>query len=221
MRVNLTHIFGMLLLAVGVFAGGIFGASLLFPQQILETPPSPVVEVQRVELPSAPTTAPTPVPEAPEPTSPEVSPPAVVEGLSVPSLKLTIPLEGLKVEDGQLTPPTFDTGYVVDGYSVPLTKAKDGSVYVVFHSRRDGTGLGNNFFNQESGKPKVKDGAIITVDGLEYKVSETLTVPKDELPHRNDIWEKTPGTLYLITCLQNAQRTDSTHNFIVVAELQD
>lgn len=149
-----------------------------------------------------------------DPVAPVASP-----SLSVPSLDLTVPLEGVRVTNGEVTPPEFDRAYLVDGYSTSLNSAADGRFVVVFHSKRDGSGIGNAFFNQQTGHPTVLAGDTIVVGGNSYRVREISAVSKEQMPERVDVWEAPPGTLALITCLQNPQRTASTENFIVLADL--
>lgn len=210
---------GVTALVVAAFSLGVFGASLVHPQLGLEAAASPVRPLEapvasesREPAPEQPVTP----PDAPEvPTALSTLP----NGLYAPSLGLTVPLAVIDVKNGEITPPTFDTAYVVNGYSTSLVDAAAGSIYVVFHSQRDGEGIGNKFFNQQTGEPAITTGDTIALDGTSFTVRETLSVGKDELPYRDDIWEGKPGTLYLITCLQNPQGSPSTHNFIVVADL--
>lgn len=205
------------LLVVAVFCSGIFGASLLYPQQALEAPPSPVLTVSE-ELPALERGKPSERPTAPAGTvSPESTPePApVVDSapvLSVPSLDVTVPLETLVPTNGEVTPPEFDTAYFIDGYSTP-----EGSTYVVFHSHPNGSGIGNKFFNQSTGESLVGTEETVVVQGVTYKVVSTKAVNKNDLPN-SEIWTPTPGRLYLITCLQNPEGTPSTQNFIITAE---
>lgn len=210
---------GLVLMGVAVFCLGIFGASLLHPHQTLEAPPSPVLRdydelpaLDRKSLPERPTASSEAIPTVP---TPEVDASPV---LSVPSLGLEVPLGTIVPENGEVTPPEFDRAYVVDGYSVSPENAEQGSIYVVFHSERHAHGIGNNFFNQSTGEPIIGTEEIVTVHGVDYKVLSTEAVRKDELANRSDIWKPTPGRLFLITCLQNAEGTPSTHNFIITAE---
>lgn len=57
---------------------------------------------------------------------------------------------------------------------------------------------------------------------LVYRIQSVDTPLKTELPYRADIWgdgsTSTAGRLILVTCLQNADRSPSTHNFIAVAQ---
>lgn len=192
-------------------------------------PDAPVSETHALSAPPAPPTLPLPPygldsEETEEPVADDDAqlppdPVVVAPELSVPSLRLSVPLEGITVTDGSITPPTFDRAYLVDGYSTSLTTAADGRLIVVFHSRRDGSGIGNAFFNQQTGHPTVSVGETIVVGGNTYRVRDVSSVSKEQMPERTDVWEAPPGTLALITCLQNPQRTASTENFIVLADL--
>ena len=155
-------------------------------------------------------------PDTPEPSEPTTDP---VDVLSVPELGVTVPLGALAVKDNQITPPTFDKAYVVADYSVPLAEANTGGVLVVFHSTRWGTGIGNKFFNQQSGESTLTAGDHITVGGNTYKVTAVYAEGKKTLNTRTSIWEPSPGQLHLVTCLQTPDRSDSTSNFIIEAEL--
>lgn len=60
---------------------------------------------------------------------------------------------------------------------------------------------------------------------LEYTVKNVFTPDKNNLPYMPEVWgapgEDVDGRLVLVTCLQNADGSDSTNNFIVVAEQND
>ncbi|OZD56617.1 hypothetical protein CH252_04900 [Rhodococcus sp. 06-1477-1B] len=132
---------------------------------------------------------------------------------------MTVPLRALTVENNQITPPSFDKAFVVADYSVPFTDAQSGGVLVVFHSTRWGTGIGNKFFNQSTGESTLSPGDHITVGGNTYKVTGVFAEGKDTLYKRESLWEPKPGQLHLVTCLQTPDRADSTHNFVIEAEL--
>lgn len=57
---------------------------------------------------------------------------------------------------------------------------------------------------------------------LKYTVQSVLTPDKHNLPYMPEVWgapgEDVDGRLVLVTCLQNTDGSDSTNNFIVVAE---
>lgn len=159
------------------------------PTAEVETPPVAAEEPQRVEQPT----------------------------LTVPSLNVSVPLGTVSPDDGVVTPPNFGEAFTVQGWSA--NTPTEGATYVIFHSRRNGTGIGNSFFNQQTGESRIHVGATVVVAGVEYTVDSTFTSPISDL-HQNGMWTDTPGRLYLVTCLQNAQRTTSTTNFVVVATIK-
>lgn len=60
---------------------------------------------------------------------------------------------------------------------------------------------------------------------LEYSVQSVFTPSKEDLPYMPEVWgapdEDVDGRLVLVTCLQNPDGSDSTNNFIAVAEKVD
>lgn len=60
---------------------------------------------------------------------------------------------------------------------------------------------------------------------LEYSVQSVFTPSKKDLPYMPEVWgapdEDVDGRLVLVTCLQNPDGSDSTNNFIAVAEKVD
>lgn len=168
------------------------------PHQVTET-----VQVKPVEAPVT----------LPEPETPTTTQPT----LEVPSLNLSVPLRSVQPVDGVATPPDFTEAFTVDGWTAPTPT--EGTTYVIFHSRRDGTGIGNKFFNQQTGEPVIHIGATVKVNSVEFQVENITTSPIEDLPN-NRMWTSTPGKLYLVTCLQNAERTHSAINFIVEATIK-
>jgi len=139
--------------------------------------------------------------------------------VTVPTVKLDVPLGEVSVADGVLVPPGFTSVYRVRDLGVPLSQAADGTVYLVTHSARGGAvAPGNYLEDAKTGRATVPVGSTITVGDLRYSVTGAHAVPKDDLP-RSDIWTSRPGTLVLITCLQNAAGTASTQNLVITAEL--
>jgi hypothetical protein len=178
---------------------------------------SPVVPLPNAhQSPSVAPTAP-PSDENAEEASPPKPKTVETPELSIPAVGLHAPLEALAVQGGEITPPSFDTAYIVTDFSVPTATPEEGAVFVVFHSLRNGAGLGNTLFDQQTQAPTLGAGESINVAGTSYNVVSTEEVLKDDLPARSDIWEAGPNQLYLVTCLQNADGSPSTRNFVVHA----
>lgn len=134
--------------------------------------------------------------------------------LTIPSVNLDVPLGEMGTVGGIVNPPGFESAYVVRDLGTT-----DGTTFVAMHSLRNGAvGPGNAIFDVNEGRVVVEPGALVTVDGEAYRVTETSVIAKSELKHRADVWKDQPGRLVLITCLQNPQNLPSTHNAIVIAE---
>lgn len=138
--------------------------------------------------------------------------------LAIPSASLDVPLASLLAVDGEITPPGFTQAYGVRNLGVDAEHAADGTLYVVMHSVRHGNAPGNAVIDVDTGAVSVPDGAAIQVGDLHYTVTGSLTIGKDELASRSELWTDDPGRLVLITCLQRTEGR-SVDNAVIIAQL--
>lgn len=139
----------------------------------------------------------------------------------VDSVGLDVPLGSMKTVGGTIDPPGFTSAYVVRDLGVPLSDARDGTVYVAAHSLRGGgTAPGNYLIDVDAGTPRVAAGDSIVVGPRTYVVTDAFAVGKSDLAARADIWEDAPGRLVVVTCLQREDGSLSQENVIVEASLQ-
>lgn len=139
----------------------------------------------------------------------------------VPSVGLDVPLGSLDVVDDEITPPGFTSAYRVDNLGVPLSRAAQGTVFVVMHSLRGGgVGPGNYLIDVDAGTSRVHPGAIIRVGDLTYTVTGSQTLRKSAVPDKSSLWANTPGRLVVFTCLQVPAQTESVDNLVVFARLE-
>ena len=147
--------------------------------------------------------------------------PDIGQRLTVPSVGLNVRLGELSEADNTITPPGFDSAYLVRNLGASLEHPEQGTVYVAAHSvRGGGIGPGNYLIDVEHGTARVKPGATVQVGDHTYVVTDSKTVEKDRLPNDQAIWTNTPGRLVLITCLQLPSGAPSTDNLIITATLQ-
>ena len=140
----------------------------------------------------------------------------------VPSVGLDVPLGSLDVVEDEITPPGFTSAYRVDNLGVPLSRAAQGTVFVVMHSLRNGgVGPGNYLIDVDAGTSRVHQGAVIRVGGLTYTVTESQALRKTAVPRDSSLWANTPGRLVVFTCLQVPAQTESVDNMVVFARLED
>lgn len=131
------------------------------------------------------------------------------------SVGLDVPLGSLDVVDGEVTPPGFQSAYLIRNYGVAPDRAGLGAVYVVMHSLRNGAvGPGNALIDVDQGKARIEVGATITVDNVGYTVTGTKDVRKDELPS-SDVWTAGSNELVVITCLQRPEGGPSFDNIVI------
>lgn len=134
------------------------------------------------------------------------------------SVGLNVPLGSLDAVDGQVTPPGFTSAYLIRNHGVTPQHADSGAVYVVMHSLRDGAvGPGNALIDVDKQQARIERGAVIAVDGIDYRVTGTESVSKADLP-QSAIWTAGPNQLIVITCLQRPQGGPSVDNIVIVAE---
>lgn len=214
------------------YAGSVLTALLLAVSTplLLFPPTPPVSEVVPVEI-STPSPTPSPtassaapvVEEEVEPVQDTPAPEPVVvpdtPTLTIPSVGFSAELRSLTVTDGVVNPPTFGEVYTISDYSVPLDRAAEGTVYITAHSKRDGSGLGNKWFNRAEGTSALAEGSVVDVAGTKYKVTGYLVEDINATPSVDEVWHRPPGSLVLITCLQNPQYTYPTQNIIIFGEL--
>lgn len=146
--------------------------------------------------------------------------PDIGQRLKVPSVGLNVRLGDLSEADGTITPPGFDSAYLVRNLGASLDHPGQGTLYVVAHSvRGGGIGPGNYLIDVEHGTARVEPGATVQVGEHTYVVTGSKTIEKDRLPEDPSIWANTPRRLVLITCLQQRSGAPSTDNLIITATL--
>jgi hypothetical protein len=137
----------------------------------------------------------------------------------VESVGLDVPLGALNAVDGVIEPPGFTSAYWVRNEGVSPADGKNGTVFVVMHSLRNGaTGPGNYLIDVDGRTSKVGIGAKITVDDATYTVTGTQTIDKPDVAHASSIWADKPGRLVVITCLQRPEGGLSQQNVVIEAE---
>lgn len=136
----------------------------------------------------------------------------------VRSVGLDVPLGAMSVAGGVVTPPGFTSAYWIRNEGVPVTDSSKGTVFVVMHSLRNGgVGPGNYLIDVQHRKAKVAKGALIQVDGISYRVTDTGAVEKAQLGEQATIWANTPDRLVVITCLQRPEGGPSVDNMVIQA----
>ena len=138
--------------------------------------------------------------------------------LTIPTVGLDVPLGGVNIVAGAVTPPGFDAAYVVSGVGQQPESGSAGTVFVVMHSVVGGRAPGNLLVD-DTGKLLIDAGAIIVVDGHRYRLESSSTVAKPDLARDAALWSDQPGRLVLITCLQKADRSPSEANLVLEAVL--
>jgi hypothetical protein len=138
----------------------------------------------------------------------------------VQSVGLNVPLGVVNTVDNQIVPPSFTSAYVIANEGTSLADAARGTVYVAMHSLRNGAiGPGNYLYDVNTAKPKLREGARIRVGNRVFAADGWVSIPKNQLPSREDIWNDVPGRLVIFTCLQLPDNSPSAQNFIITAKL--
>lgn len=137
----------------------------------------------------------------------------------VPSVGLDVPLGGLDMVDGEITPPGFTSAYTVRNLGTPAAPAA-GSTYVVMHSIPDpGVAPGNYLIDVADGRAAVQAGEQVQVGEAIYAIDSSYSVDKTELSERSALWEDRPGRLVIITCQQLPSGERSVQNTVIEAHL--
>lgn len=189
------------------------------PTQTVETPvgytdvrdrlPQPTVTVKQQEDSTEKREPEREQPPTPKPHVKATAPTHARGEVALPDVGFKAPIGKTTTVNGVVTPPDFKHIFRVTDL--------EASVYVT-HSCRFEQCLGNSLFHLPSGKVFVEKGQTLWVDGKEYVVTETRTVPKKKLP-ADPVWA-TDGVA-IITCYQNKDLTPSTHNLVVIAQPAD
>lgn len=139
--------------------------------------------------------------------------------LQAPEQDLDVPLVEMSSTGGTLNPPTLTDAFLVRD----TRSSSEGSHprIVAMHAVRDGRAPGNAFFEPGVADPAllVHPGDPVVVDGVEYTVTETEVMRKDEAAASPDIWGNGPdgeNRLVVVTCLQRAGRTGPAAENLVV-----
>lgn len=140
----------------------------------------------------------------------------------VGAVGLNVPLEGLDVQDGEITPPGFTSAYLMQNIGVAPSQAASGTVYVVMHSLRGGgMAPGNFLIDVDAQAPRMPDGTQVRVGDDTYAVTGWKAVRKTDVPTDSTIWTSIPGRLVIITCLQTPSQKPSVDNMVITAQLVD
>lgn len=138
--------------------------------------------------------------------------------LRVRSVGLDVPIGSLDAVGGRITPPGFTSAYLVRNMGVGPEDAADGTVVVVMHSLRGGgVAPGNYLADVDHARSRVPAGAVVSVAGVDYTVSNSTLVAKDKIDHDERVWHDAPNRLLLITCLERPDGSPSTQNLIIEA----
>lgn len=142
------------------------------------------------------------------------------ERFSVESVGLDVALGELTVVEGEITPPGFESAYLLRNLGVMPQHAVVGTVYVVMHSLSGkGVGPGNYLIDVNTQESMVAPGERVNVMGVEYRVLGAAVVHGDQLPEDDSIWADVPGRLVVITCMQGVDGGRSPDNVVITAEL--
>ena len=134
------------------------------------------------------------------------------DGFVIPSVNLHVPLGSVNEVDGVMNPPNFTSAFWIRNRGVSLDAADQGTVYIVAHTARAGKAPGN--YVQSNGQILVKNGDFIMANQRTYTVTDTFTVPQDQIGGREELWANTPGMLVFVTC------ATTTVNLVIVGQLQ-
>ena len=139
------------------------------------------------------------------------------EGFIIASVGLNVPLGSVNDVYGVMDPPNFTSAFLIRNRGVGLDNASQGTVYIIAHSTRFGTAPGNLLQSNEHSL--VKEGDMIQVNGLNYRVTGWQTSPQDQLGNVQELWANTPGMLVFITCVLRNDREAPTDNLIITGQL--
>ncbi|MFJ6532657.1 class F sortase [Microbacterium sp. NPDC091662] len=141
------------------------------------------------------------------------------ERFTVPSVGLDVPLGGLDMVDGEITPPGFTSAYTVRNLGLPDDPSA-GTTYVVMHSMpAPGVAPGNYLIDVADGHAAVLAGAQVVVGEQVYEVDSSYSVDKSELSTQSVLWADHPGRLVIITCQQLPSGERSVQNTVIEAHL--
>lgn len=136
----------------------------------------------------------------------------------IPSVGLDVPVGALNDVAGEITPPGFTSVYWVRNRGVPVSRADQGTVFLVTHSLRGGGKAPGNFLiDVKNGKAAIPNGTTVIVDGAHYTVDASGPISKPQLAGDAAVWANTPNRLVIITCLQVPANTESVDNMIITA----
>lgn len=141
--------------------------------------------------------------------------------------------KGTECEPNSYYPPSYDEAWIgqrADGtYGTPTDP--DLSTYIYLHSAWGMDAVGNPMTDIEGQDTRVELGDIFIVDGVEYQVTDTRAVLKDELEKPNGdptkaenaegIYIRERGRLVIFTCLQNPDGSYSLTNVVTIAHRTD
>jgi hypothetical protein len=136
------------------------------------------------------------------------------------SVGLNVPLMAMSPVNGVIEPPDYENAYWVREAGVSPDAAATGTVIVAMHSLPNGQAApGNALMDVAGGRAAIAVGAVIHVDGVDYRVTATKVENKNLVPSDADVWSSVPGRLVVFTCLQLPDGSPSVDNIIITATL--
>ena len=140
----------------------------------------------------------------------------------MPSLGIRSPVAEVSPVGGVIDPPSLDLAYVIEPYGRP---GSDNTTYIAGHSWNRGEAVFNPLLDVPTQEATLAVGerVVLTQDGrtFTYEVTSSRRYPKGSLAEQEEVWQKVPGRLVLITCFQRNDGAASRDNLVVVAELVD
>lgn len=136
----------------------------------------------------------------------------------VDSVGLDVQLGAVNEVDNLIRPTNFTGAFLVrnKGIGENLTKAKQGTAYVVMHATDAGSIAPGNFLvDNTTRNNRAKIGDIVEVGNLKYKITDYKREGKDLIANDKNLWNGKIGKrLIIITCFPN-----SADNAVFVGEL--
>ncbi|MFD8769435.1 sigma-70 family RNA polymerase sigma factor [Microbacterium oxydans] len=177
-----------------------------------------VLSLRPATMDGAPAPSSTPTSVATAPSSGAID--DIGERFRIPSIGLDVPVGAVSEVDGQITPPGFDSVYLVRNRGVALNEAETGTVYIVTHSRPGPEAApGDALVDLDRGASTVDRGALVEIGDRRYEVTDSSILPATDLPSDDALWEPVPRRLVIITSLQNPDGTPAVDNLVLVAQL--
>lgn len=138
--------------------------------------------------------------------------------IDIEDLGLHSTLSSMNSVDGIINPPDAKQAFLLKDYGTTLDKPAEGTLYVVAHSLQNGIAPGNYLFDWQNDTILVKEGQLINIAELTYKISTVDLSQRTNIGEHETIWNNDPNKLVFLTCLQQREGK-SVENLIVIADL--